>query len=427
MIQLIKTTLNDLLAFLKNPVDQQDQNQNIGFKSKNLLSILALDVLIMLVLLAVLYIIENTGLIDTKDHRLLKLIEQVPLWLIFIIAVIILPFIEEIIFRLYLRLKHNYPLQFLFFILSAGGKKQSESVVARIENKWHKYYKIIFYFSAVLFALIHLVNYDISPKVLVFAPLLFAPQFLVGLLTGYIRVKFGFLWGFYLHALHNLIFLLPVFLVSSPIEKLNIANDNFQLKIEEVRLSTSHPIANYYNDSTIIRNMKINRILPGLLGIDEKLVIFDSDDKSDIKINVKFLSLKDSLDSKQLLLNELMQLYNYTFKREKLEREAWCLQIIDTLLLMKQKSDETTMMSGQSFEDEIIFKNIDLNGFVSYLNRHFDPLIISEIDLAVRFNFLIQKGSFDELVSALQSNYGLLLEKNNIEIEHIIIEVKNDI
>lgn len=70
-------------------------------------------------------------------------------------------------------------------------------------NKWRKYYKVIFYSVTIIFAYIHLFNFEISSSILLLSPLLVLPQFIAGIHFGYIRVKCGFLWGCFMHGLYN--------------------------------------------------------------------------------------------------------------------------------------------------------------------------------------------------------------------------------
>jgi len=57
-----------------------------------------------------------------------------------------------------------------------------------------------------LFAFIHLFNYTDAKHLYLWAPLLTMAQFVTGLIIGYLRVRFGFLWGWSYHAVYNLVF-----------------------------------------------------------------------------------------------------------------------------------------------------------------------------------------------------------------------------
>lgn len=207
----VRKTWKDLFAFLKSPNDQRDSVQQISFKSKRLLSLLFVDSIIMATLMPILYVVtEKTGWIDLDNHRLNNLL-QTPLPNVLFLVGVGGPLIEELLFRLYLRFEHNFLIQPIVLISAVAGKNTQLRVYKFLYNKWQAYYPVIFYLSAVIFAIVHVSNYEYSHRLLFLAPLLMAPQFIVGLFNGYLRVKYGLVWGFYLHALHNLIIVSALF------------------------------------------------------------------------------------------------------------------------------------------------------------------------------------------------------------------------
>ena len=67
----------------------------------------------------------------------------------------------------------------------------------------------------------HISNFEMTKQVLLFSPLLVAPQISVGFLLGYIRVRFGLIWSMALHACYNMVLIVPVLimqLLDIPIE-----------------------------------------------------------------------------------------------------------------------------------------------------------------------------------------------------------------
>lgn len=148
----------------------------------------------------------------------------------FIVLVIITPLLEELIFRLPLNLKkENVALaSALFVFLMLGGRisimhgdlfqvlinliasitvffllKQylSEAFLERCKTAYFKY---IFYGSAAIFGLLHILNFATSDyRLWIFYPFFILPQFITGLLAGNLRMKYGFIWAWFLHALVN--------------------------------------------------------------------------------------------------------------------------------------------------------------------------------------------------------------------------------
>lgn len=120
---------------------------------------------------------------DLGEHAIEKFLENYSMVTLFLMAVVIAPAIEEILFR--------GPL--IWF-----------------KNK--TFFKSIFYASVLLFAAVHLTNFELSEQVFNIAPLLVAPQLILGVFLGYVRVKLGLLWSICLHSLYNGILITPILL-----------------------------------------------------------------------------------------------------------------------------------------------------------------------------------------------------------------------
>lgn len=144
---------------------------------------------------------------------------------------LILPFFEEILFRLSLVFKPIYLSLSLacgsyylltklvfdsklslvdesFYIRVGVGLAVGlvsflifkNSVVKKILNDfWRNKFKLIYYASAVIFAWLHIFNFELSLLNLLLMPVLTLPQLFSGLITGYLRIRFGFLYPLMLH------------------------------------------------------------------------------------------------------------------------------------------------------------------------------------------------------------------------------------
>ena len=149
----------------------------------------------------------------------------------FLMIAIIIPLIEEIIFRLPLNLKKSsiaislsilylrFSGNFLTHILDLSKLKDIFNIgisififlVFMISTKQEKlnllnreHFKLIFYFIAISFGLIHIINFhNINYYLIFFYPFYLLPQIFMGILIGNIRIKYGFIWGWALHCLIN--------------------------------------------------------------------------------------------------------------------------------------------------------------------------------------------------------------------------------
>lgn len=150
-------------------------------------------------------------------------------------ASVLIPIIEETIYRLYLIFKpiyisisftlfvyikvshFAYNISYLdleYFVLPRLGISIVIGVILYIvtsiyqnqyEYFWNTYFKYIFYFSIVIFGFSHITNFEITLRNILFAPLLTLPQSMMGLAAGFVRVKYGFAYSCLLHASNNLI------------------------------------------------------------------------------------------------------------------------------------------------------------------------------------------------------------------------------
>lgn len=182
----MKETFNQLIVFLKNPVDEPDENTAISYRLKKLFHLLIISILANIVVMIPLIFIEEMGWVNTENHAVDKMIEKHSMSMIFFFAVILAPLFEEFFFR--------GPLMFF-------GKKS---------------FKIGFYVLAILFGYIHLFNFEIDNPILLFSPILVLPQILGGLSLGYIRTKFGLQWSIFLHAAFNFI-MISIALLIEPV------------------------------------------------------------------------------------------------------------------------------------------------------------------------------------------------------------------
>jgi len=205
---IIKDTYIDFYRFLKNPVNQPAEDQTFKNKIDKLFGVLALEIPVIAVIGATIYGIEKAGLIDTESHKIDELFRQIPIWKFVLFGVIINPFFEELLFRFYLRFSPDGFINYSIFpasLLSDQAIKRFEEYLTHI---WINKFRWVFFFSAIAFAYFHLSNYELSTMVILLSPLLVSPQLITGLFLGYLRVKYGFILGYFMHAIHNAFFIL---------------------------------------------------------------------------------------------------------------------------------------------------------------------------------------------------------------------------
>ncbi|OAN46114.1 hypothetical protein A6A03_13305 [Chloroflexus islandicus] len=77
----------------------------------------------------------------------------------------------------------------------------------RYADFFHRYVAVYYYVSVIVFGLLHLTNYT-TVGAWWFAPLLVLPQLIGGFIYGYVRIRIGFWYAVLLHMADNLLFTL---------------------------------------------------------------------------------------------------------------------------------------------------------------------------------------------------------------------------
>lgn len=178
-------TFNELINYLINPILEEDTNHNFFYRCKVLLSLLLISITISFLISLVNGFLTSIGVLHEISHITDTLFEDSSGFKILLLAAVIAPVMEELIFRAPLTL-----------------------------FKQARLFKIAFYAIGIIFAYVHLFNFELTTNVILFSPLLVAPQFFIGLIFGFIRVRFGLLWSIFLHSLYNGL-LVSLFLLAS--------------------------------------------------------------------------------------------------------------------------------------------------------------------------------------------------------------------
>lgn len=167
-------TFTDFFQFIWKPKLEKDPNNDPFHIIKVFTILLLFSFSVAFFLLIIIGMLTTMGIINQGEHVFDDLFEKNSVFEVFLFASIIAPVIEELIFR--------GPL--IFF-------------------KNSKFFKFAFYGFTLLFGYVHIFNFEISTNVLLFSPILVAPQIYLGLVLGYMRVRFGLIWAMLMHAVYN--------------------------------------------------------------------------------------------------------------------------------------------------------------------------------------------------------------------------------
>tara|TARA_R110002073_G_scaffold8207_3_gene45744 strand:+ start:31534 stop:32094 length:561 start_codon:yes stop_codon:yes gene_type:complete len=164
----------DLFKYIQNPILEKDSNTSFLYRLSVFTVLLIFSYFVVFFFLIILGVLTTIGFIEQGEHVFDDIFEENSALQVFLLASVMAPFFEELIFR--------GPL--IFF-------------------KNPKTFKLAFFGFAILFGYVHLFNFKMSINVLLFSPILVAPQIYLGFVLGYIRVKFGLHWSMFMHAVYN--------------------------------------------------------------------------------------------------------------------------------------------------------------------------------------------------------------------------------
>jgi membrane protease YdiL (CAAX protease family) len=433
MFNSMKIVFLDFISFLKNPVEQADPVQTRSEKAKKLFTLLLMDIPVMGVLIGVLSCMEALGLFDLDTTKFNLLFLTIPVWPLILILVILIPFFEELIFRLYLRYKYNYLLRFFVFLSSILGLQNHKKFVAHVNQFWIRRYKTIFYFSAILFGFVHLANYGYTTMILIFSPLIVAPQFVAGLFLGYLRVRHGVISGFLLHAMHNaIIFCIPLLFMAGSFKDLTTETDAYTLEIDGSTNLIDAGLFYYYADSLVITNASLKSILTELLNKDEKLVKCNNEPFMNASINLKIKNKQqdDTLHRKDInyqlhrknILDQLSKSYGFKMVNELKAQEVWELCLVDSGLLAKCVSDSIHGTRMAIIAGEVQSTNISLWQLSKTLSQVSNKHIVNKTGTKKKYAIKLQTNDFEALQEQLVTEYGLALKPTTKELEFTTIE-----
>jgi len=182
----MKETFLNLINYLKNPISEKDNNKDLNYRFKIFFHILFISILTGIIITPIFALFEEMNWINMENHKVEEMFAGMNTLLIILTGAIIVPAIEEVIFR--------GPITTF---------------------KTPKSFKIGFYVLTLLFGFVHITNFDFTTSVLLLSPILVLPQLLVGGYFGYIRVRFGLQWSILLHGSYNCFFILLSFIPES--------------------------------------------------------------------------------------------------------------------------------------------------------------------------------------------------------------------
>ena len=239
-----KSIRKDFFYFLKNPTYEKNFEANLSTKLIILFKVFILSYIGIIIVLIPQSILEYFDLFKPVEMKSIKVYDSIirqsnfkPYF--YLLSIIVYPILEEISFRLPLTNFNIRNLQFSFSILSGLLiailiadilwwpstslthfligifyilvissivfllLNYKRDIFLKLNKYWDNKPNIIFYISAVLFAIMHILNLDLVINDLIYLPLFLLPFFIFGISFGYVRIRLGLIYSILLHVTVN--------------------------------------------------------------------------------------------------------------------------------------------------------------------------------------------------------------------------------
>lgn len=222
----MKKSFQNFIQFLKRP-DLIKASKDRKLLMTEFGTLFLIDIIFTALLFSIFGLLLHFNLV--KEYNGIDFLKEYGVLGSLALACVFAPFIEELLFRWHLKDLNG---SIYFFTLSMGLLITSQisnhwvqfgviigaialaaTVISFLRKKpkiyslkkWKKCYPFLFYYTAVIFGLIHLSNYkelSIADPSFVFY---IGSQAFGGLSLGYLRIKYGLIYGMLFHAFFNLV------------------------------------------------------------------------------------------------------------------------------------------------------------------------------------------------------------------------------
>jgi hypothetical protein len=314
-----------------------------------------------------------------------------------------------LILRFQLTFRRNYILKGFIFATSKINKQDYKSTENRFKSLWDRYFAFVFYSVALIFAFIHSVNFlNINYFLL---PILVLPQFIIGLLIGYLRIRLGFIWGYMLHFLNNLIAISIIFISIQGIDNeiIEIESNNFEMSIES-SFSFSFPEnieINFHKDSIIVKEYSIDLLFESLKDIDISRIEIKDPQLKNTYYSVNCYKKQNGELNQDIIMDSLLKALDIEVNEELRTVDSYELVIIDSTLLNKVQTDNLVSSSTYGNNKEYEFENVSLINIAQHIGRVKKEIVEADTSLKDVYSFTIPNKSIQEIDKYLNKNIGL--------------------
>ena len=410
--------------FLVHPEEVAAERMSPSQRFRELGALLLMDIFLMMFLSVPILILEHLEVFSQQEHEVMRMVQGLPLPVLLLLGVILVPLLEEVIFRLPLRYRRNYLLRWVVYLSSAVRGKSVADGHQQARKVWQRHYRWVFYGFAVAFAYVHMSNFgDVSSTMWLVSPFLVAPQLAAGLIIGYIRLRQGFIWGVVFHAMHNFVFLaIPIFsAVDTTV--VNVEDDAYNIVIEEVHdfsLGNHTLKTGPYRYEARFSSMR--KVLSDALKENPLSIEFENKKLADLRLHVSLQVNDSALKTHPVLLGHILQHYELKVDSSYKLTKIYRLDIInrDKLVEQKREGKKAKEIETNFTPTRISLINANMETLKGILETHYRIFVVTEIPDTARYDFLIPLHD-KELLNKQLKSYGLELNPVDAELRFLTI------
>jgi hypothetical protein len=272
-----------------------------------------------------------------------------------------------------------------------------------------------------------LANFPFSLTILLLSPILVAPQIFFGLIFGYLRVRYGFMMGFFMHALCNALLIgLGLLVMSQSTVKVDRTTKDYAVTIKGTFDKYGDSSIKNYPDSLAYENTTLKAVIAYLLNTNESLLKTNNSDRLDSRLDFHFKNkTKDTTKIKSMALEQLMKGYSFSVSKKAIPTNVWDLEITNPSLLAKYKSKDNPKGNEISItKEKLILKNCKIEVLVYALNHAGKNIFLNKTDDDAIYNLTLSLANFETTQKQLEAKYGITLKKRKMNYEHSQITFK---
>ncbi len=431
----------EMIDFLKSPVKDMPEISSLKVKLSIFIPLFLLEIVIAIFCGGIINLLTN-GLHLMEGFKLERFFNVYPVWAVFIYVALAGPMLEELLFRLSLKLNEKYMqinvvltvtglvyilvftirvyliqislvvVEIILLSIYFNSKELFNKYIIKI---WDRKFIWVFYISAATFGMLHISNY--SPRLITFLlmPILVLPQFIVGLFCGYIRIRLGFMWGYVFHASHNFVFIIP-FLITAMFA---FTHSN-PVKITEYDKIDFFDPWRITNDTIEFDRARINYIFSKLIETDIEKIKFDDSLLANKIISLKYgrkpvKSDQKSIGSSATVLNQLLKKYKLTLERIPHDKEIYQIEITDSVKLeYKTRNLQDTIITRiMPFleNDDITLHNVDFNFLARSMDRFYSKQVVDSTNNHNKYTIQVPRIGFNKLNKFFEDQYGFRFKR----------------